>query len=212
MKRIMLVDDHEMIRDAIKLYFLNNEEYSVNAEASDGVEALDLLRENEYDLVLSDINMPNMNGIEFSKEVRSMYPDNPILILTMFDDITHVKKLIEIGVNGFVLKNANKNILLEAVDKVMNGGEYYSKEVYEILISNISKRKAVQRITYEEPLSNREKEILQLIAKEYSNQEIADKLFISIRTVETHKGNLLGKTGCKNVAGLVMFAVEKGIV
>ncbi|WP_421897075.1 response regulator [Marinoscillum sp.] len=212
MKKILLVDDHDMIREGIKSYFLADNNYEVTGEASNGKEALELYEKNEYDLILSDINMPEMDGMELIKNIKLTNPEQRILVLTMLNDIVHIKKLIATGINGFVLKNAPKTDIMDAIESIMNDQDYYSKDVYEALIHNISKRKPTQRLTYEKELSTREKEVLELIAKEFSNQEIADKLFIGIRTVETHKRNILEKTGCKNVAGLVMYAVEKGIV
>lgn len=208
----MLVDDHALIRDAIKAYFKENTEFELAGEAKNGVQALDLMKENQYDLILSDINMPEMDGLELMKNIKSDYPDQKVLVLTMFNDNAQIKKMIELGANGYILKNATKSELFEGITKIIDGDDYFSKEVYESLINSISKRKEKKRLTFEVPLSDREKEVLVLVANEFSNQEIADKLFISIRTVETHKRNLLEKTGCKNVAGLVMYAVEKEIV
>lgn len=212
MRKILLVDDHALIRDAIKAYFKENTEFELAGEAKNGVQALDLMKENQYDLILSDINMPEMDGLELMKNIKSDYPDQKVLVLTMFNDNAQIKKMIELGANGYILKNATKSELFEGITKIIDGDDYFSKEVYESLINSISKRKEKKRLTFEVPLSDREKEVLVLVANEFSNQEIADKLFISIRTVETHKRNLLEKTGCKNVAGLVMYAVEKEIV
>lgn len=212
MKNVLLVDDHEMIREAISIFFDEKNSFTIKAQAANGVEALQKLENDQFDLIITDINMPEMDGVEFISSVKKSNPDQIILVLTMMNDIIKVKKLIGMGINGFILKNSPKEELFEAVDKVMSGKDYYSKEVYDLLISNISKRSSNKRLTYEVSLSDREKEILTLIASDLSNQEIADKLFISIRTVETHKGNLLQKTGCKNIAGLVMYGVEKGII
>ena len=123
-----------------------------------------------------------------------------------------IKKEVLVLVNGYVLKKSDKAELVDAIKKVLGGEDHYSDEVYKTIIGNIAGRKPKERLTLETELSDREKEVLVLIANEYSNQEIADKLFISIRTVETHKRNLLEKTGCKNVAGLVMYAVEHNLV
>ncbi len=212
MKKILLVDDHDMIREGIKSYFVTNDSYEVAGEAANGKEALELYQENKYDLILSDINMPEMDGMELIKNIKSTNPDQRILVLTMLNDIAHIKKLIATGINGFVLKNSPKTDIMDAVESIMNDKDYYSKDVYDALVHNISKRKPTQRLTHETELSTREKEVVELIVLEHSNQEIADKLFIGIRTVETHKRNILEKTGCKNIAGLVMYAIEKGIV
>lgn len=212
MKNILLVDDHKMIRDAISVFFESNDSYLIADQASNGIEALQILANKQFDLILTDINMPEMDGMELVKNIKQSNPEQLILVLTMMNDIVHIKKLIGMGINGFLLKNSPKEELFDAINKVMEGSDYYSKDVYDSLISNISNKKSNKRLTYEVPLSDREKEVLNLIASDYSNKEIADELFISIRTVETHKGNLLQKTGCKNVAGLVMYGIEKGII
>jgi len=212
MHNILLVEDHEMIRDAVRTYFDENDEFNLLDEAQNGLQALSLIKSNNYDLILTDINMPKMDGLELMKNLRSDFPDQKTLVLSMFDDGIHIKNMIELGANGYVLKNVSKTELFTAMTQIIDGDDYFSKEVYDTLIKNISKRVPKARLTKESSISDREKEVLIMIASEFSNQEIADKLFISIRTVETHKRNLLEKTGCKNVAGLVMYAVEREIV
>ncbi|MEP0987614.1 response regulator transcription factor [Ekhidna sp.] len=212
MRTLLLVDDHQIIRDGIRFYFEGDIEFEIKDEAENGLVALDLLRENEYDIILTDINMPKMDGIEFIKSLRESYPDQKVLVLSMHNEAGYINKMIALGANGYVLKKSNKAELVEAIKKVLDGQDHYSDEVYKTIIGNIAGRKPKERLTLEAELSDREKEVLVLITNEYSNQEIADKLFISIRTVETHKRNLLEKTGCKNVAGLVMYAVERNLV
>lgn len=212
MHSILLVDDHELIRDAIKYYFKEDEEFNVVNEACDGLEALRFLESNMYDIVISDINMPNMDGLGLMQQIRTLYPDQKVLVLSMHGDASAINKMISLGAYGYILKNASKVDLKEALHKIIGGENYFSKDVYEAIISRIAKkREPKKRLTLETQLSNREREVLQLIINEHSNQEIADKLFISIRTVETHKRNLLEKTGCKNIAGLVMYAVERNL-
>lgn len=212
MLKILLVDDHEIIRDAIRAYFSENDEMELAAEASNGAEALQLMEKTTYDLILTDINMPVMDGLELMKNISQQYPEQNVLVLSMFSENIQIKQMIEYGANGYVLKNVSKNDLFTAIRDITSGKDYYSKEVYDVLIKSMAKRAPKQRLTMDATLSEREKEVLVLITQELSNQEIADKLFISIRTVETHKRNLLEKTGCKNVAGLVMYAVERELV
>ena len=212
MLKILLVDDHEIIRDAIRAYFSDSNEMMLAAEASNGAEALELMESNQYDLILTDINMPILDGLELMKNINRLYPDQKVLVLSMFSENIQIKQMIEYGANGYVLKNVSKNDLFTAIKEIVSGKDYYSKEVYDVLIKSMAKRTPKQRLTVDTALSDREKEILILITQELSNQEIADRLFISIRTVETHKRNLLEKTGCKNVAGLVMYAVEREMV
>ena len=212
MRTLLVVDDHQIIRDGIRFYFEGDEEFEIKDEAENGLEALDLLKENDYDIVLTDINMPKMDGIEFMKSLRENHPDQKVLVLSMYNEAGYINKMIALGANGYVLKKSDKGELVSAIKKVLDGQDHYSDEVYKTIIGNIAGRKPKERLTLEAELSEREKEVLVLIANEYANQEIADKLFISIRTVETHKRNLLEKTGCKNVAGLVMYAVERNLV
>lgn len=212
MRTLLLVDDHQIIRDGIRFYFEEDEEFVIKDEAENGLEALELLKENEYDIVLTDINMPKMDGLEFMKSMKENYPDQKVLVLSMYNEAGYINKMIALGANGYVLKKSDKGELVAAIKKVLDGQDHYSDEVYKTIIGNIAGRKPKERLTLEAELSDREKEVLVLIANEYTNQEIADKLYISIRTVETHKRNLLEKTGCKNVAGLVMYAVERNLV
>lgn len=206
------MDDHQIIRDGIRFYFEGDDEFVIKDEAENGLEALDLLRDNEYDIILTDINMPKMDGIEFMKTLRENHPDQKVLVLSMYNEAGYINKMIALGANGYVLKKSTKDELVEAIKKILDGGDHYSEEVYKTIIGNIAGRKPKERLTLETELSEREKEVLVLITNEYTNKEIADKLFISIRTVETHKRNLLEKTGCKNIAGLVMYAVERNLV
>ncbi|MEM6831315.1 MAG: response regulator transcription factor [Bacteroidota bacterium] len=212
MKNILVVDDHQIIRDGIRFYFENDEHFIIKDEAENGIQAMEYLKENAYDIVLTDINMPEMDGLELMKNIRESYPEQKVLVLSMYNEAAHINKMIAMGANGYILKKSNKTELVNAINHILNGENHFSDEVYQSIVQNIAGKKPKQRLTLETELSVREKEVLVLIANEYSNQEIADKLFISIRTVETHKRNLLEKTGCKNVAGLVMYAVERNLV
>jgi DNA-binding NarL/FixJ family response regulator len=210
MKKItlLLIEDHKMVREGLKLLFAEEEEFSVIGEASNGSEGLKFLLNNKVDVVLTDINMPLMDGVHFMKEVKNQYPEQSVIALTMLGESQHIKKMLAAGASGYLLKNCGSDELKKAIKTVHNGQHYYSPEVTEIVMQQLSGTKN-QRVAMEVPLSNREKEVLHLIVKEYSNQEIADKLFISPRTVDAHKRNLLDKTGAKNIAGLVLYAVEK---
>ncbi|MEM9337767.1 MAG: response regulator transcription factor [Bacteroidota bacterium] len=212
MKNILVVDDHQIIRDGIRFYFENDEHFIIKDEAENGIQAMEYLKENAYDIVLTDINMPEMDGLELMKNIRESYPEQKVLVLSMYNEAAHINKMIAMGANGYILKKSNKTELVNAINHILKGENHFSDEVYQSIVQNIAGKKPKQRLTLETELSVREKEVLVLIANEYSNQEIADKLFISIRTVETHKRNLLEKTGCKNVAGLVMYAVERNLV
>ncbi len=213
MKSILLVDDHKVVRDGLKYYFENNPAYQIAGEAADGEDALKLLSENAFDLVITDLSMPVMDGIQLMEEIRQHHDGQKVLALTMLGETAHIKKMIALGVNGYILKSSGQDEILKAIDRIFQGENYFSSEVTNAIINDLAgkKTKPKQRLTVETPLSRREKEVLALIVEELSNQEIADKLFISTRTVDAHKRNLLQKTGAKNIAGLVVYAVEHGL-
>ncbi|MBV6642729.1 MAG: response regulator transcription factor [Cyclobacteriaceae bacterium] len=211
-KSIILVDDHKIIRDGLKMYFTDNDDYVIEAEAENGVEALEILSKQTFDLVITDISMPEMDGITLAQEIKEKYPDQKVMALTMMGENQHIKHMLAAGVNGYILKNSDKSEIMTAIKTILNGENYYSGSVTKIIIDGIAgKKKPTQRLTLETPLTTREKEVLKLIVKEFSNKEIADQLFISVRTVDAHKRNLLEKTGCKNIAGLVVYALEHNI-
>lgn len=208
--KILLVDDHRLIRDAIQSYMEGDPEYEVVGEASHGQEAIKFLEENKVDVVLMDINMPIMDGLECTKVVLRRWPKVKVLTLSMMSDNQHIKQMMGAGASGYVLKNCSEKELKNAIKTVYEGDTYYSSEVTEVVMSNLMRNKPTKtsHLVVDMPLTEREKEVLELIIKEYSNQEIADKLFISPRTVDAHKRNLLEKTGSKNIAGLVMYAIN----
>ena len=211
-KKILLVDDHKIIRDGLKLYFEDSNLYEVADEAENGVEGLKKLEESTFDIVITDISMPEMDGITFTQQIKQKSPEQKVMALTMMGENQHIKHMLSAGVNGYILKNSDKSEILNAIETILAGDNYYSGEVTKIIMDGMTgKKKPTQRLTLETPLTSREKEVLKLIVAEKSNQEIADELFISVRTVDAHKRNLLEKTGCKNVAGLVVYALEHNI-
>ncbi len=206
---ILLVDDHNMVREGLKSIFENDESFHVKAEAINGVEALNTLKETKVDIVLTDISMPQMDGVELTKAIKKNDPGQKVIALTMLGESQHIKQMLKAGVSGYLLKNCGSTELKKAITRVMDGETYYSPEVSQIIMNDLSGKKQASRMATEIELSERELEVLHLIIKENTNQEIADKLFISPRTVDAHKRNLLDKTGSKNIAGLVLYAVEK---
>lgn len=208
--KILLVDDHRLIRDAIHSYMEGDDEYEVVGEASHGQEAIRTLENTEVDVVLMDINMPIMGGLECTVEITKRWPDIKVLVLSMMSDNQHIKQMMGAGASGYVLKNCTEKELKKAIKTVYEGDTYYSSEVTEIVMTNLMKNNPTKtsHLVVDMPLTEREKEVLELIIKEFTNNEIADKLFISNRTVDAHKRNLLEKTGAKNIAGLVMYAIN----
>jgi DNA-binding NarL/FixJ family response regulator len=206
--KILLVDDHKIIRRVLG-NFLRDELDAEVIEGNNGVEGLNFFKANDdFEVVLADINMPKMDGIEMVKEIRQLDADIKIIALSMMDDSSTIKKMIAAGASSYVLKEGDTNELLKAIEMVMNGETYYSPSVTETIMTSFTKQRANSISTIEASLSDREKEVLRLIIEEYTNHEIAEKLFISVRTVEAHKRNLLDKTHAKNVAGLLKYALK----
>ncbi len=216
MVNIILVDDHKLIRDGISSY-LNSapEKYNLVGEAENGKQALEQIALLSPDLVITDLNMPEMDGLELIKEMKKRYPSIKIIVLSMVDEAQYIKQVLKLGANGYLLKNSGAEDVKKSVDTVMGGDVYYSTEVTSVIMNQLVsgvKSKKVSRFENDFTLTNREKEILNLIVKEYNNGEIADKLFISIRTVDAHKRNMIEKTGSKNIAGLLVWALKNNIV
>ncbi len=208
MIQIILADDHRMFRESIaKLLTVENIAH-VLAQASNGKEVLELLETNEPDLVLMDIDMPVMDGIEATKNAIEKYPDLKILALSSFGDEKYYFKMVEAGAKGFVLKNASLGELKNAVKEVANNGSWFSSELLQKIIINISS----QSENTKSELTNREAEILKLICESYTNEQIAEKINLSYDTVKWHRANLLSKTKCSNTAGLVIYAIKNKII
>ena len=211
--KLFLVDDHKMIREGLKNFLSDHPEFEIVAEAENGQGCLDQLSGVQPDVVLTDLNMPVMDGLELTRQIKSNYPEVRIIALTMMGESQHIKQMLAEGAMGYLLKDCSEEELMMAIKNVHAGGTYYSPEVTNIIINNIRKVKSspTSKVVAEMPLTDREKEVLHLILKEKNNAEIADELFISVRTVDAHKRNLLDKTGSKNVAGLVLYAIDRNL-
>lgn len=208
--KLIIADDHTMFLQGIVSLIENESRIKIIGKAVNGIEVLNILKIQSADMVILDISMPEMDGIELSKILKKEYPFIKIIIVSTHSNAKIISRLIRIGVNGYLLKNAEKSELLEAIYSVAAGRNYFSEEVEEQYRNNSEKiEKQISNIT---ELSSREKEILILIAQEYNTAEIAEKTFISFNTVNTHRRNLLSKLNAKNTAGLVKYAVENGLV
>ena len=211
--KIIIVDDHKMFRDGIRALLEKEKNMEVVADAKDANELISILKNTVPDIILMDIDMGETNGIDATIEVKKNYPDVNILALSMHGEHNYILKMLEAGATGYILKNAGKEEMLTAIISVASGNSYFSREVSSRLIEYLNKPQVnIKNTDKNIPLTNREIEILKLIAQEYSNSEIAEELFISIRTVDTHRRNLIEKLGVKNTAGLVRFAIRKGLV
>lgn len=208
--KLFLVDDHKMIRVGLKNFLDDNDDFDIIGEAENGEDCLNQLETLSPDIVLTDLNMPKMDGLELTKAIKLKYPDIKIIALTMMGESQHIKQMLVEGAMGYLLKDCSEEQLMTAIKNVYDGGTYYSPEVTNVILNNIRKVKpTASKIVGEMPLTDREKEVLHLIVKEKTNKEIADELFISVRTVDAHKRNLLDKTGSKNIAGLVLYSIDR---
>lgn len=203
--KIIIVDDHQLFRNGLKFILNEISNIQVVGEASNGQEFLDLLEYEIPDLVLMDINMPVMNGVTAAKIALKNHPDLNILVLSMYGETEYYNTMIDIGVKGFILKDVDNKELEDAINKVISGGTYFSQE---LLLNLIKSKTFDENIT----LTKREKEVLDLICKGYSNQQISDQLFISQRTVERHRSSLLLKTDSKNSISLVLYAIKHKLI
>ncbi len=210
--KVLLADDHEMILDGLKLILNSSDNIRIVGEAHDGEEILRMLRTiPELDIVILDINMPKKDGIQVTREIKATYPEVKVLILSMYNRREFVKNLIDAGIDGYILKNAGKDELLKALETLAGGEPYYGAEITKTIMKSYQKNKVFDNPSDVE-LSKREKEIVALIANEMTTPEIAEKLFISPYTVETHRKNILAKLDVKNAAGIMKFALQTGII
>jgi two-component system, NarL family, response regulator NreC len=210
--KVLLADDHKIFRDGVRSLLESEKDMEVVGDAANGQEVLEKIKDLDIDVLVLDIDIGKPNGIEITEMVSKNHPDVKILILSMMGLHDFVIQALEKGAIGFLLKNTGKDEVLTAIRSVSKGDSYFSREVSAILIEQLHKPASSRIKKTDIPISPREIEVLKLISQEFSNPEIAEKLFISIRTVDTHRRNLLEKLGAKNTAGLVKFAIQKGLV
>lgn len=207
-----MADDHKIFRDGVRSILEKESDIVVVDDAANGIEVLEKIEKLEIDVLVLDIDIGKPNGIEITEMVSKNHPEIKVLILSMMGLHDFVIQALEKGAIGFLLKNTGKDEVLTAIRSVSKGDSYFSREVSAVLIEQLHKPASLRKRSADIPISPREIEVLKLIAQEFSNAEIAEKLFISIRTVDTHRRNLLEKLGAKNTAGLVRFAIKKGLV
>lgn len=212
-KRILLVDDHQLIIDGLRGFIETNPAYKVVGEANTGSEAIRLAGVLKPDLILMDIEMPEMSGIQACDEIKKMSPLCKIIIVSMHNEKQLIKKLISQGADGYLLKNSQQSEVMAAIEKVLNNHSYFSEDV---TLSLLDKKENTQTspaaLSGLSQLTEREVEILRLIAQGMTNKEVGDTLNISHRTVDTHRTNLMKKLEVTNVAGLIRFAFVNGLI
>ena len=207
--RIALADDHQLFRNGLKILLGGYPEFEVVAEASNGTELLKVLENCPTDIVLMDINMPEMDGVEATSRISRQIPEVFVIALSMYGEEEYYYRMVEAGAKGFILKDSDISDVHDAIIAVHRGGNYFSQELLYHVIRRIKNREQEEKSSN---LSRREKEILFKICEGLSNHEIAEELFISKLTVDKHRANLLAKTGSKNTASLILYAIKNRLI
>lgn len=211
--KVIIVDDHRMFREGLRFLLTELPNIKIIAEAENGIEFLNLLNDNKPDIILMDINMPEMDGIEATKKALKIYPKLRIIAITMFGDENYYYKMVQAGAVGFLLKKSGSDELAEAIEKVMAGSDYFSVDLLKSIILTLGSRKQVK--TQENNIlqfSPREQEVFELICEGLSAKEIADRLHISPRTVDGYKSKLFDKTGTQNTSSLIMMGIKNKLI
>jgi len=210
--RILIVDDHPLVREGLRSCLVEDKRLEILGDAGDGQEAIRLAKSLLPDIILLDINMPGMNGLETARILIKTVPKSKILILTMHESKEYVHRMVAIGVQGYVLKDSPPSELIAAIGAVHHGGTFFSPKVSETVMNEYVKTMRTKGGKGSAELSRREAEVLALIAEGMGNKEIAAKLFVSVRTVETHRERIIKKLDIHTVAGLTRYALTQGIV
>ena len=209
--KIILVDDHQMFRDGVKSVLSEEKNIDIIGEVGNGNDLYELLKTEQPDLIITDISMPDISGLEIAKYIAENYPGIKILILSMHSNIEFISKALSIGANGYLPKDTSMNELLEAINTIYNGENYFNKEISDTILKSIIKKSKQEVNPKIEALTKREKEIIKLVVDGFSNKEIAEKLFISIRTVDSHKTNIMQKLNLKSSVELVKYAIKNNL-
>ena len=208
--RVVIADDHEIFRKGLKNVLSRIKYVDLVGEAVNGKEVINIVKRKNIDIILMDIEMPEMNGIEATRRILTIRPDVKVVALTMFNDEQYIQDMLDAGASGFLLKSITKQILDKAIRTIAEGNNYYSDELFSFFTKKVAGEKSSKDI--ELNLTKREKEILQLICEGLNNEEIAEKLSISERTVIGHKSNLLAKTNCKSTPSLISYSIKNHLV
>ena len=211
--KVILADDHRIFRKGLKSLLSEKKNIEVLAEADNGDEALEATKKYKPEIVVMDIAMPKMDGIEATRQVREQFPDTEVVILSMHAKKAYIDQVLKVGAKGYVLKDSDEENLLSAIDTVHNGGYYLDSPVADQVLSDYFRDKSKRELKKQsDPLSEREREVLRLLAGGHSNQEVADTLYISRKTVENHRANIVRKTGIQGQVGLAKYAARIGLI
>lgn len=204
--KILIVDDHAIVLDGLKSLLSKFEGIEIAGVASNGEEGLKQLALTKAELVITDLSMPGMDGLEFIKTIRNDFPPTKIIVLSLHDEPHFIRHIMKLRVQGYILKNDASSELVEAVERVLNGKTFFSSKINQVLMEQLNEPNT------EKLLTERELEIIKLIVKEFSNKQIAEQLFISERTVETHRKNIFRKTESNNIVGLIKYAYNNNLI
>ena len=208
---LLIADDHQIVIDGISSMLAGNRHFIISATATDGQMALQQLQQLPVpvDILITDISMPQLSGIELCKQVKKSYPGIKVLILSMYHSVAVVKQALLAEADGYILKNAGRAELLKALHRIADGGTYFTEDILPIIYNQYQKEQSAAEALQQ--LSKREQEVLSLIVREHTSEEIGKILFISKKTVDNHRANLLEKTGCNSTIGLVKYAIRHGL-
>lgn len=209
---ILLADDHEIMRSGLRSLLSEDKKFEIIAEASDGREAINKTREYHPDVIVMDISMPGMNGIEATRQILDEMSDIKIIALSVHSDKQFISGMLKAGANGYLLKDCAVDELEEAIIAVMNGDTYLSSKITGTVVQYLRDVLNTQHTSAFEILTEREREVLQLIAEGQNTKQIAGKLFVSVKTIETHRQNLMNKLKIYNIPDLVKYAIREGLV
>ncbi len=210
--RIVIVDDHDIIIDGLKSMLANQAGFNVIGIAKNGKDAVDLCEKIKPDVIIMDISMPVLNGIEATKQIVSIIPSVKVLALTQHDSNEYILQMFKAGAKGYLLKNSKKLELIDAIENIVAGNSYFGKKISDIMVETFINHDEKKAVINEVVLTNREKEIIKLISSDKNNNQIADELYISLRTVDTNRRNTMQKINVNSVVALVRYAIKNGLV
>lgn len=206
---ILIADDHALVLDGLKLMLDKQKHLTVAAEATSGKEVLELLLLHPIDLVITDLSMPGLKGIDLIREIKQQFPVVRLIVLTMHNEEEIISEIMYAEAEGYVLKNSDKSVLLKAINEVLAGRAHYDEEVIDLFLKKVKKERKTQTA---QALTERETQVLRLILQELTSKEIADTLFISKQTVDKHRLHIMEKTGVKTLVGLIKYAIAQGVM
>ena len=218
--RILIADDHDVVRSGLKMLLRSKSDFSIVAEAADGEEAVRLTDKHKPDVAILDISMPKLDGIEATKVIKQNHPEVKVLILTVHEDEEYAYQVLRAGASGYILKNAGKKEIFDAVRSALSGERFFSPGISKLIVDGFVKRAketgtgqhVTRQSSSKQELTEREIQILKFIAQGFTNRQIADQLCLSFRTVNTHRANLMQKLDIHDTAGLVRYAINTGLI